>query len=369
MTETEARALHRGLVIPLPPNRVWRTYPGGATLDRLAGRPDPRDGSFPEDWIGSVTTAVSPGREHIREGRSQVAIDGRVLDLEELFQSDPIYFFGARHVAAFGARPMMLVKFLDSAIRLHVQAHPSREFARRRLGSSSGKTEAYYVLGARENVTGPHVFIGFQRPPTRERLREIITTQDVAALEQCFDKIPVKPGDVLLVPGGMPHALGEGLFLIEIQEPSDLVVRLEFERGGCVLPEAARFMGRGVEFALDLLDLARHPVEEIDALARCAPRHRRSLGAGRSHEEELIGPEQTPCFGLRQWRLEERVAIESDGFRIIIVTRGRCHISTANSRLLAQPFDKFIMPAGLGRVVFEPESSTDIVACHPPQPG
>ena len=24
-------------VIPLPPNRVWRTYLGGRTLDRLAG--------------------------------------------------------------------------------------------------------------------------------------------------------------------------------------------------------------------------------------------------------------------------------------------------------------------------------------------
>jgi mannose-6-phosphate isomerase len=40
-----------------------------------------------------------------------------------------------------------------------------------------------------------------------------------------------------MVPGGMPHAIGEGVFMIEVMEPTDFAVRIEFERGGYVLPE------------------------------------------------------------------------------------------------------------------------------------
>jgi len=46
----------------LPPNRVWRTYSGGRILDQIQGKPDPACSHFPEDWIGSATRAVNPGR-------------------------------------------------------------------------------------------------------------------------------------------------------------------------------------------------------------------------------------------------------------------------------------------------------------------
>lgn len=45
---------HRGKILRLPPNRVWRTYSGGLMLDRMEGRAAAADGTFPEDWIGST---------------------------------------------------------------------------------------------------------------------------------------------------------------------------------------------------------------------------------------------------------------------------------------------------------------------------
>ncbi len=59
-------------------------------------------------------------------------------------------------------------------------------------------------------------------------------------MEGFFDKIAVKPGDVLFIPGGVPHAVGNGIFMVEIMEPSVLVVRFEFESAGCHAPEPAR---------------------------------------------------------------------------------------------------------------------------------
>ena len=73
--------------------------------------------------------------------------------------------------------------------------------------------------------------------------------QDKARMDGCFEKIPVQVGEVWYIPGGMPHAIGEGITMLEIMEPSDLVVRCEFEREGIVVPEDGRFMGRGWTFA------------------------------------------------------------------------------------------------------------------------
>src|SRR5690606_19083178 len=106
---------------------------------------------------------------------------------------------------------------------------------------------------------------------TREQFRHWVETQDIAALESCFDRISVQPGETWLLPGGMPHALGPGVFMIEIQEPSDLVARFEFERAGYVLPESARFMDRGIDLALDMLDFTAWPAAEVATQFRCAP--------------------------------------------------------------------------------------------------
>jgi hypothetical protein len=42
--------------------------------------------------------------------------------------------------------------------------------------------------------------------------------------------------------------------ILDIMEPTDFVVRIEFERGGCVLPEEARFMNRDIDFALSMFN-------------------------------------------------------------------------------------------------------------------
>ena len=209
------------------PNRVWRTYRGGATLEGIEGR-EGEDGHFPEDWVGSATRAANMGREGLVDegvGRAR-GVDGAEYSMEELYQGDPDKALGAAHVAAYGAQPYLLVKLLDSAMRLHIQAHPSLAWAQAHLDANSGKTEAWWILGTR-GAEG-WVYLGFQRAPTLEDWRRIIDAQDIAAMEACFEKVPVQAGDVLLVAGGVPHAIGPGVFMVEIQEPTDYVVRCEY---------------------------------------------------------------------------------------------------------------------------------------------
>lgn len=371
---------HRHQLILLPPNRVWRTYPGGRTLDALAvaagGRPaqgnEPADTHFAEDWIASTTRAVNRGREHLTEGVSPVLVgaDPVPRDFAELLAGDPEYFLGAEHVRRHGAQPQLLVKFLDSGTRLHFQVHPTREFARRVLGAPSGKTEAYHVLAVRDAAAGGEptgcIYVGFQRPPSAAQLRDWIARQDIAAIAGCFDPIPVRPGDTFIIPGGTPHALGAGVFMVEIQEPSDLVIRFEYERAGYVLPEPARFMGRDLDFALTVFNLAPLDPAALDRRVRCRPRRLRELGA-QSWEDELIGPAQTDCFRVTQWHVGAAVVRREPQPAIGIVTAGTLLAETPGGAHPLRTYDKVFFPAGLGPVRLTPTSGpAELLHCLPP---
>ena len=383
---------HRGQLILLPPNRVWRTYPGGRTLDQLAGASAPADSHLAEDWIASTTRAVNRGREEIVEGISQVRVGNEPTprDFAQLLASDPEYFLGAAHVKKYGAQPQLLVKLLDSGTRLHFQVHPTREFARRVLGAPSGKTEAYYVLGVREpgvaermsvshsdesltasamkdapEPTG-YIYVGFQRPPTPAQLRDYILSQDIGAIEACFDKIPVRPGDTFIIPGGTPHALGAGVFMVEIQEPSDLVVRFEFERAGYVLPESARFMSRDVDFALTMFNFAPLTAADLGTRVRCRPRRLRELATG-SFQDELIGQRETDCFRVARTTLAAAAVKDETSAVIAIVTRGGVIAESAGTRHVLHTYEKFFLPAGLGPVKLTPiDGTAEILECFPP---
>jgi mannose-6-phosphate isomerase len=407
---------HRHKLILLPPNRVWRTYPGGKTLDELEHASAPADSHFAEDWIASTTKALNPphapraavasptsreaasppdappssapGISRVRVGHNPI-----LRDFAELLARDPAYFLGAAHVAKYGAQPQLLVKFLDSGTRLHFQVHPTREFAQRVLHAPSGKTEAYHVLSVRgsinsgagvargapqtplksESAEAPalgeptgYIYVGFQRPPTPSELRQYILTQDIAAIEACFDRIPVRAGDTFIIPGGTPHALGAGIFMVEIQEPSDLVVRFEFERAGYVLPETARFMNRDVDFALTVFNLSPLTPTDIERRVRCRPRRIRELGPG-SHQDELIGAAETDCFRVTKTHLAAPVVKDETSSAIAIVTRGAVIAEAGGESHRLDTYDKFFLPAGIGAVKFIPvHGPAEILECFPP---
>ena len=334
-------------------------------LDRLVGKTEPEDSHFPEDWIASVTAASNPDSKNELEGISPVDVDGQKLLLPELIAKDPEYFLGAEHVARFGQQPMVLIKLLDAAVRLQLQAHPTAEFAKQHLGSNSGKAEAYYILSVRDDVTDPYVYLGFQRPPDRDTLKTWIEAQDLKAILGCFDKIRVKPGDVLFIPGGVPHAIGEGIFMVEIMEPSDLVVRFEFERAGYTLPESARFMNRGLDFCIDIFDLQPMPESLVRSEYMFDPQLEATYHET-AHRYRLIGPETTPRFQVKKTVLKGSLTREENTFFTGVVVDGACVVKTNAGEVKLDTLDKFFCPAGLGSYTIEADAEVHILECFPP---
>jgi mannose-6-phosphate isomerase len=226
----------------LPPNQFHRFYSGGARIDALRGVPAGEDGR-PEDWVGS--TATSWGED--AEGLSRLA-DGTIL--RDAIAAEPEGFLGPDHVERWGADPALLVKLLDAGQRLPVHFHPGRRFAREHLGLAFGKTEAWIIL---EAEPGAEVHVGPREPLDPATVRGWVETQDPDEMLAALQPVPVASGDAVLVPAGTLHAIGAGILLLELQEPTDLSVLLEWRPFG--VDTGAEHLGLGWDTALEAMDL------------------------------------------------------------------------------------------------------------------
>ena len=163
-------------LMKLPENRVRRNYTGGAGIDRLHGKARQEDNNMPEEWVGSMVEASNPGMEPIaHEGMAVVETEDGPRFLRDIIDDDREFYLGAAGREG-GWRLSFLLKILDSAMRLHVQAHPSTQFANEVMGMPYGKLECYYILHVRDGIS-PYIRLGFQHTPGRDGWREIVEKQ------------------------------------------------------------------------------------------------------------------------------------------------------------------------------------------------
>jgi mannose-6-phosphate isomerase len=247
----------------LPPNLPPTFYRGAGRIADFRGArygTVPRD--RPEDWIGATvsrfgerTTGLTP----VPGGFLRDAVDAA-----------PEQWLGP---AVTGMSPpslrVPLVKFLDAGQRLPVHVHPDDGFARSRLGAPQGKTEAWVIMQAPADA---QVYLGWREEMPVTRLTELVDRQDVPAMLAAMNPVPVKAGDVVLVPAGTAHAIGEGIFLTEVQQAADLSILLEWQP---FLPDAEQaFGGATADVALGCVDVAPLPSDVVyelvvrDALQR-----------------------------------------------------------------------------------------------------
>lgn len=254
-------------------NRVWRVYRGGKMIDIMRGDKNPSDGSCPEDWVASTVKANNPQRNVDGEGISVALIEGEEIAFDKLCEKYSEELLGKEHVARFGASPGFLTKILDSAIRLPIQAHPDNETAKRLYNSAYGKTEAWIVLASRKiNGEEPYLMLGFNEDFDKGVFMKEALKGKMDESLAMLHKHSVSPGDVLLIKGGMPHAIGPGVFLIEIMEPTDLVTQPELYCGTQALALEERFGRIDPEKAMEAFKFQKTSKNESWENANIAPR-------------------------------------------------------------------------------------------------
>jgi mannose-6-phosphate isomerase len=314
----------------LPPNVLRHFYAGGPRIAALRGFELDSD-HMPEEWIGAVSTMFGQPER----GLSRFE-DGTLV--RDAVAGDPEAYLGAEHVARYGPDPGLLVKLLDAGQRLPAHFHPSREFAREALGSRYGKTEAWVIV---EADPGAAVWVGFKRSIEPDEVREWMRTQDSAAMLAAMHELPVAAGDTVFVPAGTAHAIGADILLVELQEPTDFSVLLEWD--GFELSPDDGHLGLGWDRALEALDrtVADAPTAGTD-----------------------LPPEADPYF--RAERVRGGTALDP-GFSIFVALAGDGTLATDGGEV---PFGRgtaVLVPhaAGTGELTGDVEA----IRCRPPDPG
>lgn len=187
-------------VTPLPDERVW----GGTRLG------PPRTLPIGELWLVGPSLVVGDGPHAGRK-------------LEDVAGELGAALVGSAAPDRPSPRFPLIVKLLDPAAWLSVQVHPNDATALRLVGPDAvGKTEAWYVLDA---DPGAELLLG-ARPGVRRADLET-AMRGGAATTALLARHAVAPGDVLLVAAGTLHAVGPGLLLYELQQPSDITYRVD----------------------------------------------------------------------------------------------------------------------------------------------
>lgn len=365
--------------IPLKLNddRVWRTYSGGKSLDTWQLNNNPIDSEFPELWVASTVQAVNAGREHLPvEGLSKVELPSRPelqsATLKQLIASDPASFLGKKHAERYESSPALLVKVLDSCERLTIQVHPDREFARSAFNSRFGKTEAWYILGGRI-IDGekPYVLLGFKPEVTPESWRRVFEEQNIPEMLEMLHKVEVEEGDVFLITGGLPHAIGSGCLLIEIQEPTDLTLRTERTTPrGVKLQDKACHQGIGFDRMLECFHYESTDMEGALRRSKVEPEVAAEQEGGR--ETSLIQAKHTDRFRMNRLNVSGSYHYKKqDEFAAAIIVSGTGRLRHGEgAELSLHQSETLFLPAGLERMTWtNSDSSTELVVvlCYPPQ--
>jgi mannose-6-phosphate isomerase len=304
--------------VKLAPNQLHRFYRGGEAIARFRGVAL-EDEYAPEDWIGSTTTI------HGENGQGLSTLpDGRLV--RDAILADAEAFLGPAHAARYGADPALLVKLLDAGERLPVHAHPDRAFAHRHLGLDHGKTEAWLIVETRSAPAT--VYLGFAEDVGQSELADWVERQDAQRMLGALNELEVTPGDSIFVPAGVPHAIGDGIFLVELQEPSDLSVLLEW-RGFEVDGARDGHLGLGFDAALGCI---RRTAVGADELARLA-RKTAAMPTSRPGVRSLLPPDASAFFRAERLQPHPAVSLER-AFAILVVVDGEGQLVSEHGQTL-----------------------------------
>jgi len=285
---------------------------GGSRLREVYGK-DTR-----EDITGeSLEVSCLPGLE---------SRDDMGRTLPELLKE-----FGEKMVGSYADRQFpLLLKLIDARERLSVQVHPGDNYAAARENGDSGKSEAWLILDTPKE--GGELIYGLKPGTTLQHLKEACEAGE--GVEKLLNRVKAFPGDVLFIPAGCIHAVGEGVMLYEIQQPSDLTYRFyDWNRTDA--------NGNRRELHLDkALDVA-------DLKCTAVPvRVEKAYGVKRVLSED--------CFTLDVIRTDTMVTLpEIRDFAILTVTEGALNIRFSGASMKLKAGESAILPKNAAQMAVE----------------
>ena len=337
-------------------NRVYRIYKGGMPYKELFndGFDDGTDNMFPEEWIASKVKAINPKYFGERDGVSK--IKGTNIFFDDLLNDYKEELLGNRKYDC-------LVKFLDSAVRLPFQVHPTKEFSRKHFNSDYGKTEAWLVVAKRP---GAKLYFGFKDKITKEQLSELEERSEVEKdiMGNLLAGVEVNVGDIWLIKAGLIHAIGAGCTIVEVQEPTDFTIQPERWCNVYHISYEEEYIGLDKETALNAINYDIYG-EGAKAYAKVTPTV--AIDTPTYKKEVMISYEDTPCFGENRHTIKKGGSFVMDfAPSVFICLDGNAVITGENYRKEIKQGDYFYLPfVAENKFTVSTELSATLIECLP----
>ncbi len=337
-------------------NRVYRIYKGGKPYKDIFndGYDDGTDNMFPEEWVASKVKAINPVYFGERDGVAKVK--GTDIYFDDLLNDYKEDLLGNRKYDC-------LVKFLDSAVRLPFQVHPTKEFSRKNFNSEYGKTEAWLVIAKRPNAK---LYFGFKDKITKEELSKLeeVSETEKDVMGTLLQGVDVEVGDIWLIKAGLIHAIGAGCTVIEVQEPTDFTIQPERWCGDYHISEKEEYIGLSKDVALDAINYDIYG-EAAKEFAKVYPK--KAIETDKYVKEILIDYNDTPCFG------EVRHTVKNGGEftmnyapSVYICLEGKARIIGDNYEKEIKTGDYFYLPfVAEGKFKIVSEEKAVLIECLP----
>jgi mannose-6-phosphate isomerase len=313
--------------VKLAPNLVDHFYAGGSKIASLRGIETSSDHQ-PEEWIAATVARA----DKWPIGLARTA-DGAVL--RELVADDPTSWVGAD---VPDGDTGVLFKLLDAGQRLPVHVHPDRRFATDHLHCPYGKTESWFVLDASDDAA---VYLGWREDVDPDELARRREAQDGAWMLEHLHRIEVASGDGIVVPAGTVHAIGAGVLVAEVQEPTDLSIVLEWSVTTSGREDS--HLGLGFDAVTPAISHDRLGPDRLDAL-----RTHVDPGSRADTLQSCLAAEADPFFRLHLAAPSTDQVRVDTGFAAAIVLEGHGSLEWDSSSLEIGPGDALAVPASLG---------------------
>lgn len=324
-------AMHPLRFEPILKTLLW----GGRRLGEVLGKPIGEGSQYAESW------EVSDHRADV-----SVVAHGPLAGatLRDLLRDRHLELLGR----ALGPRDQfpLLVKYIDAQQTLSVQVHPDDALGAR-LANDNGKTETWVVVGAEP---GSLIYAGLKEGVTREAFAAAIASGEV---EPLLHRFPARPGDCILIPAGIVHAIGAGVMIAEIQQMSDATFRVfDWNRVGA----DGKPRQLHVSEALESTDFSAGPVNPL------CPEPEPIPGGSR---ERLSA---SKFFALERLRLTGPARVgREDRFTIVMALGGAVEVRDGESVHPLRLGETLLLPAAVGECEVMPVGrETTLITCVVP---
>jgi mannose-6-phosphate isomerase len=317
-------------IVPTFSPRIWGArslapiFPDKADLREKIG----------EAWLTDVRCVIASGPFATRK-------------LGEVWRELPAEWRGAR--CAETKDFPLLVKFIFPKDKLSIQVHPSDEYAgvHEVAAGGRGKTEMWHVVSA---DPGAQLLLGLKAGVTKRAVSSALGSN---SFEDLFQIHQVQAQDTFFVPAGVPHSIGGGMIVCEVQEYCDLTYRF-YDYGRLDAQGKPRELH--TEKAMEVIRFEGPRIDRVRPLEWSSKKMGISLLAACRY------------FATERWRINElfNARPKTGAFNLLVFLSGRGMMSWDGGKAHYQQGECWFIPASMPGYDLEPEGETSLIRTFVP---